>query len=380
MKAVLSKENYEIVYLDLREIITEKLKSRLPFRIIIRQEIEKRYPFLDFQSRISFHLYYSNKKIYLASVIIENGLSNLKTGAGYIEMGNKKVKIFSYKKRVFSASIALICVFLGCAVLVNNNEIEETGNSSETNESIYPVSDMIREPLQMENLFLALSSLVKDKTCVFDYLSLRADEDNQNIVCSIRFKGLFPEELMSSFSGEDRNRIKITDVSYNNNVPLLNAEIQADYTGVYRNDNKVLEMMREIIISTGGLMLYESTNEQTLRARIKGSLLNNFLQSAAEKNSLMNMSSISFTKNDDASDIELVFGDIGFLPFSYPSLLELFKKIQVDKKNQETKKKPDEIKKPDNEKILFGKVLLEDGTTRVFYKNKEGKMESEVIQ
>lgn len=374
---------YEVYYFPLALFFQKRDTNKKSFKTILRQELEKVHPAFDNTSYFS-RLVIKDKRIHVMVIVIQNTiLSQYDKGKGKKIIAQGKTIYPVYKTYYAVFCVLLICL-TGIGLLLwrsgNNHASSINVVDYVPTHSAAFIQEEAR-PLLLSDVMYALHTFSSDKKVSYESLSFTVTDTASVLMVNIH--NAFPEELNTYFENSRRKYTAYGKVTYQNNIPSYAASFTVDTSSVTSPPDETLVQLRTMILQNGGILLYEDSILYEIKASIPSRQFHSFIREISKEGIAFPIVQLTLSKEKNGDvGISVKTALQGAAFFSHTDVKEYledyFLGVEDVKKNQQTK--PVVQKENTLKGEVVGKVLQEDGTVKVFYKTKEGKLVSEVEQ
>lgn len=378
-----------------------KLKKKLD------AELEKRHPCFPEQCAVDYRFVRrtsgsKGRGVHVRAVVIDRmKLADLKSqnrGRTLYMGGRHPYAVFSKEQRIhrraFAAVILLSCIVVLAAVFLFQPESHVTVQTEA--ETASPVEETAPEPIVMESPvpkdFAEFFAAVYQCGGRFSSLSWNAVSGRLTLTT----EGLFPEQL--TFAASDFGEVVFGPVMYRESVPEFSITFTAEPAGVLPlEQNSAVEMaaVRQLLFDCGGTPLSETVMPPSITGTVPIPAWASFADglasmlspartdtdSLSENEREWRLQSLDLTRDENTVTLALFLADglsgdcCHAIPFQ--TVVPLF----YDAPDLPYAPVAEETQQADfTEKDEIGRITREDGSSVVFFHNKEGKIERRIYE
>lgn len=386
-KIVLKSDEYERYFFPLK--ILFKKNEKKSFSSIIREELDKIHPSFDQNCEVFSKVILQDKKLMLWVVVVHKSIFikyNFKR-VRKILVDNRTIRLRP-KKSYFLFLLLSLIIIIGIFTFASKNLKSKNNMQSEQEpiqNAFYIEDDFKTKTITFDMVMNSLSLFSENTNPYFSLLNIRTDNSGTHLNTSLtlQIEKTFPEQL-ALFLKEDIS-FENTKVLYVNNSPTYTADLKFFTELSVSTPKESIINLRNLIIKSGGNLLYEDALSNEVKASISiGNILKLITLLSTEIEPLVFDSFEIHNLKQDEVEVYCKIAKEGFALFSNEEFVRFldsyfFKsffsnvKSTVPVVNEEKKEKVKE-----NNDAVFGKITQRDGSTMIFYKSTEGKIESEV--
>jgi hypothetical protein len=381
----LDKNDYELIFIPLEKIFFKKLNERTTVNSVVRNEVERQYPFYDIQSQVFYRLAVFGKKIVLAVIIMEAGaLTKYKNNKLVLQYNTLKMRVFYNRKKMYLKAFILLMLFsvvVSAMPYINKKEnksgliiVEENGNEDKTEISV-------NKTIEFSVLFNLLQSIRNECSCSVESLSIVLQPEKNTALITLLLHGIFPEQIVSYFPAVQRNNFEIDQVVYNNNSPSFTLALSAAIPENVNSEDGNLIELREILLNRNGILKYEKNNSKEIMALVNKKDMKGIFDALALDPDIGTVKSLSVVLRNEFYEVTFEKGIQNISPFSSAEFCSFITGlVNTPEKNKDIKEVPKEQKRSAGifTGPIVGKIMNDDGSFKVFYKSTDGKLISEV--
>lgn len=381
----LDKNDYELIFIPLEKIFFKKLNERTTVNSVVRNEVERQYPFYDIQSQVFYRLAVFGKKIVLAVIIMEAGaLTKYKNNKLVLQYNTLKMRVFYNRKKMYLKAFILLMLF---SVVVsampyinkkeNKNEITIVGKYD--NEEKTEIS--VNKNIESTVIFKLLQSIRNTYSYSVESLSIAWQPEKNTALISLLLHGIFPEQIVSYFPAGYCNNFEIDQVVYNNNSPSFTLALSAAIPENVNSEDGNLIELREILLNRNGILKYEKNNSKEIMALVNKKDMKGIFDALALDPDIGTVKSLSVVLRNEFYEVTFEKGIQNISPFSSAEFCSFITGlVNTPEKNKDIKEVPKEQKRSAGifTGPIVGKIMNDDGSFKVFYKSTDGKLISEV--
>lgn len=386
-KIVLKSDEYERYFFPLK-ILFKKSESK-SFSSIIREELDKIHPSFDQNCEVFSKIILQDKKLLLWVVVVHKSIF-IKYNFNRVRkilVDNRTIRLRP-KKNYFLFLLLSLIVIIGIFAFASKN-LKSKNNMQSEQEAIqntfYIENDFKTKTITFDMVMNSLSLFSESTNPHFSLLNIRTDNSDThlNTILTLEIEKTFPEQL-ALFLKEDIS-FENTKVLYVNNSPTYTADLKFFTELSVSTPQESIINLRNLIMKSGGNLLYEDALSNEVKASISiVAILKLFTLLSTETEPLVFDSFEIHNLKQGEVELYCKIAKEGFALFSHEEFVHFldsyfFKSFFSNMKPAVpvvTEQKKEKIK--ENNDAVFGKITQIDGSTMIFYKSTEGKIESEV--
>lgn len=385
--AVIAKTDYEVYYFPLKQFLSKSGENRFSFNTQLRQELEKVHPSFDHNTIYFKKLIIKDKKLQLMIIVIQNTILSQYEMKRYKKITAQGIVLIS-RKNTHYLLFAGILVGLVIVSVILWNTGKNSNNKAAVLEGITPVVVEIKEitteeRFMFEEAIHALTMLFTDKKVHYEMFVFTRSGINEESQLTVKIQSAFPEDLDKYFTELQKKYIDYGKVSYVNNNPTFTASFKINTPIITGESNENLILLRTLVIQNGGSLLYEDSLLFEIKALIPSKKVIELMRDIVGQNNRIPIEKIELykEKNDEIS-IVIKTGNEGCNLLGTAFFTDYMAAVysqKINETNVVSKKSAAQTDKALQGEIV-GKIQQEDGSTKIFYKTKEGKLVSEVSE
>lgn len=381
MKTFINTNDYDCYYFILKDIMLKKKNES--FKMAILHELEKAHPSFDSSSTYFYTFAIKEHKISIVVFVIDAKI--------LLQYEQKSKKLYIREGRVYRISsnfinskglfsfVALSLLFLliiGAYTITNKSTKVELPKAENSVERV-----VVEEKYNFDAFCSILLEVKKNHDCSISNLVIEVLPNSPNVAVSFTMHAIYPEQLFTYFEHENNSPISTDTVLYIHNTPSFT--VQGIFTAdceIAQENNSVLTV-RTVLNSSGSQLKNENYETKEIYAELTNTAMITFLNTLRTNTPTIPIRKISFLNQDTVrTNLYVQLGREGVLLLEQESFLQILEQFFYEKPSpQESKPKlqPKPVASTERGDVL-GKIVLEDGTIKTFYKDRDGKLFNEV--
>lgn len=380
-KIILNDNEYEIFYIPIKIIISKIINEKLSLGDILHLELEKQYPFLDIQSQIFNTFAIEKRGISIACVVVEASvLSKYRNKRLIIRRNGKTMRLY-YKRvagiKIVIALVIFIGIFAGSLLYGNKSSVQNNPVKSELIlEKVYEHPAI--ESIDFFSLCTILLEIKQEHFYNITDVKIKYIHEEKKVLVFLMLQGILPEIMQSYFDKSNFSTMEIEQVNYNNNIPLFSISLTAHINQDNRDEYANLMQLREYIRSGIGTIKYEQNNSRILKVIIPEKNFEKLLIELSVHSNMYAFDNFESKYSNGQYELTIEKSSHTVNIFSNSNLCSLLQNPVKQKELFVTEKNINQFTDQNNSDVVLGKITTENGVVKIFYKNSEGKIISEV--